>query len=42
MLVVENLMDHVDGRIDVLTKLEIIKLIGHPEHKKRAQQKLKV
>lgn len=40
--VVEYLADSVTGRIDHLTKLNILKLIGDSEHRDRVTAKLKI
>lgn len=40
--IVERLADAVSGRIDHLTKLEILKLVGDSEHRERVSTKLKI
>jgi len=40
--VVEYLADAVDGRIDHLTKLGILKLVGDSSHRERITTKLKI
>jgi len=40
--VVEHLADAVSGRIDHLTKLDILKLVGDSGHRDRISTKLKI